>query len=294
VNFQLGFAGIPPEVYDAVYRERAHICGDNCEFVSEPCTSAAWHSYSQSHANFFLRKFANLVATDHDNLLRDTGFALLYIAYEEQSTRRLVEQFFPSTFCYRVEWHPDWTTPTTVRRSQNDLVQSLRRSTDEVRRALPPLKKEVLERHNRTPLLLPIKNFHSRFLAPEIRGLQEALRAEKDKAGTIRRTVGILEQRCPLQRDGGKYRRFFIDDRNVEFEPPGRVRHAFARPQSGHPFSCLLGGRRRLGAPYDRAFHYDCTKGRGNIRELFYGCHEPQVMREAEHLNIAPNDFVRG
>lgn len=297
MRFVFGYAGIPSEIYDAIYSERTKICGDSVLFVGEPLRTKTkdWNPrYTQSHCNFFLRGFANLIREDHHNRLQDTGFALLFIRHEAVTTSGFVKQFFPSTLCIEIDWALDRTSKKTIRQSKNELLKRLKEATEEAKKAIPPLKKELTERDNRTPLLLPLKNFDSKRLVDQINDLQDSLAREGDKSGVIRRAVKVLEYHHPMQTPERGFRKFFVDERKVEFRPPGSARHAFARVQSTHPETCLLAARRRLGAPYDHAFHYDCQKGSGNIRELFFGCHEERSMREGDpHLNIAPNDFVR-
>src|SRR6266508_502977 len=292
MRFVFGYAGIPAEIYDAVYAERNSICGDNGSFVSEPLCTRDWYfRYTESHSNFFLRNFARLIKQDNHNYLEDTGFVLVYIKHETESTAVFARRFFPSTFCIGIDWELDRTSGMTVRRSKNVLIQALRLASDEAKKAIPPLKKEITERDNRTPLLLPIKNFHSKQLAAEISALQEVLFDAEDKPQAVILTVRELERCHPMQTPDRGHRRFFIDDRKVQFRPPGTNRHAFARAEGGHPETCLLSGRRRLGAPFDHAFHYDCQKGTGNIRELFYGCNEGRSMREGNpNLNMEPTD----
>lgn len=298
MRFVCGYAGIPSEIYDEIRAARARFCGEGVSFLSVPLRTNDWYpKYTESHTNSFLKGFGALIRNDHQNALSDTGFALLYIRHDDVSTETFVGRFFPSTMCIEIPWALDRTNDMTMRQSKNELITLLREATEQVRKAIPPLKKEIRERDARTPLLLPLKNFHSDLLVDEIKNLQEALVDEDDKLNVIVETVRTLERHHPLQAPTKGYRKFFLDERNVQFRPPGTAgsRHGFARGHGRHPETCLLSGRRRLGAPYDPVFHYDCQKGTGNIHELFYGCHEEQAMLEGDpHLNVSPNDHVRG
>lgn len=295
MRFVFGYAGIPSEIYDDVYAKRDRICGDSGQFISEPLHSRdRYFKYSESHSNFFLRRFARIIREDNNNNTKDTGFVLIYVRHEEINTVNFVRCFFPSTLCLGIDWALDRRSSMTIRQSKNKLIEALKLGSDETKKAIPSLKKEITERDNRTPLLLPIKNFVSTQLVKEIQILQNRLIDVEDKPKVVTNAVRVLERYHPMQAPERGFRRFFVDDRNVQFHPPGTNRHAFARAEGGHPETCLLSGRRRLGAPYDRTFHYDCQKGAGNIRELFYGCHEDRTMKEGDpHLNIAPNDNVR-
>lgn len=295
MKFIFGFAGIASEIYDAVYKERTNICGENVSFVSTPLKSAGWFSrYSDSHANFFVKAFGEMIRRDQHNDLRDTGFATIYVKHDDVSTQRFLRALFPSTFCHPVEWTLDRTSPMALNVSKNELVIALKSAVVGVTKSVVALRKELAERDNRTPLLLPVKNFHSKCLVDEIRTLQDSLPSEEEKQAAVAQAVHAIDRRHPPQLGDYSNRRYYVDDRNVEFHPPGSARHAFARGQHGHPLTCLLSGRRRLGAPYDPVFHYDCVKGREPIRALFFGCHEDAAVKVGRpHLNIAPNDFVR-
>ena len=295
MRFVVGYAGLPSAVYDGVYARRARICGDNGEFISEPLRSKdRFVQYTESHANFFLKYFAGKIRNDHQNVLKDTGFILIYVKHEVNNTAAFVQRFFPSTLCVGIPWNFDQSTNTTIRQSKNRLIELLKVASDRAKLAIPPLKKEITERDSRTPLLLPVKNFESKQLVDEIESLQELLMDASNKQEAVSIAVELLEHHHPLHTPQTGFGRFFVDDRNVEFRPPGSNRHGYARGGEDHPDQCLLSGRRRLGAPFDRAFHYDCLRGAGNIRDLFYGCHEDREMREGKpHLNIAPNDNVR-
>lgn len=296
MRFKFGYAGIPAEIYDRIYSKRAMICGDSGDFISKPIPPFANTGYSSVYADFFLESFHSLVSSDHYNNLRDTGFALIYINYPDVGAMDFVKKFFPFFLCIPVDWSLDSSRNVMVRQSTNQLLNKLRVATQHAKDAIPCVRKEIVEQDSRTPLLLPINNFRSKSLVSELEALQSELANHKDKQRAIVKRVQSIEQKHPRQRDdsGREKRSFFVDERRVEFRPPGRDRHAFARNQEGHPNRCLLSGRRRLGAPYDIAFHYDCTRGEDVLKGEFFGCHEPPSMHKgAPHLNIAPNDYVR-
>lgn len=297
MRFLFAYAGIPNCIFGSVQGQLSELCGDNGELIARPLHGMAGRSfrYSAADAEYYLGRFASRIESDHHNQLHDTGFALFYVTHDPETTLRFAERFFPSTLAFPVEWSLNLGSPAVVRASGNSLLRALRLATDRARARLPSLKKEVTEHASRTPLLLPVKNFHSDCLPVAIQGLQLALsQSAADGRELIGNTVAQLTKRHPLEFRAPRSR-FFTDDRGIVFCMPGRDRHAFARPGGAHPDSCVLSGRRRLGAPYDKAFHYDCSRGGGNLRAEFFGCHEAESMREGNpHLNIAPNDFVRG
>ncbi|MFX1737149.1 hypothetical protein PXJ20_21095 [Paraburkholderia sp. A1RI_3L] len=297
MKFVIGFAGIPHDVYEQVYKNRDIIIATpEAEFVSTPLKPYVFN-YGAEHAEFFSEEFERRIRADHHNRLADTAFAVVCINHDEQSTTAFRQHFFPSTLVVSVDWSIEWGSPTTIRQSGNRLVDCLKNASKSVRTSVGPLKKELTERSNKTPFLLPLRNFRSRTLIATLQQLQENIVTSQDKTSTIRTFGKAVEQNHPLKQDDPKKPCFFVDDRNILFRAPGRDRHAFARPNDagGHSHACLLSGRRRLGAPFDPAFHYDCTRGQENLKASFHMCHgqDESEMEGDPHLNIAPNDFVR-
>ena len=145
-----------------------------------------------------------------------------------------------------------------------------------------------------TPLLLPLSNFRSDVLAPQIRTLFDSLgTAENPRVEPGVSKDAILTQHPVNRREG--HTPFFQDSRNLRFKSPGRDRHGRARLcGEGHENRCLLNSRVRLGGPFDALFHYDCEYERGGVDRIYPNCHgadaEPAVRT---HVNIAPNDAIR-
>jgi hypothetical protein len=299
MKFIVGYAGIPSSIYDEVRGRELHILsGDTqCRFVSRPLRPAKSGElrYSKSDANFFLREFAVPLVNDNHNELCDTGVALIYVNYDASTTLAFANSFFPSVFTIPVDidlslFHLSKHKAAEVK---NKFVEVLRRATTDARNSITVIKKEITEHDSRTPLLLPIRNFESKCLVPQLKDLQVALSSGQDKVSIVKNVIKHIENRHPLTQTDRSPRRCFVDCRDIEFHPPGSARHAFARNYDQHPYSCFLSGRRRLGAPYDRAFHYDCIRG-NLIGGNFWGCHEePSYRVGSPHLNIAPNDYVR-
>lgn len=298
MRFVFGYAGIPRAVFDVISKKQKVICGDNSSFTAQALRAPkpAW-TYVSQDIEYLQEYFSNLLSNDHENKLADTGFGLIYVNYPDASTQRLIKKFFPSVLCVPVEWKLDARSEYTIHRSANELSSYLRLATNHAKEAIALLKKEVVERDGRTHLLLPVKNFHCDNLASLLEGLQRDMADAKDKNQVLKDAKDALEVTIPRHQAqyGKRIFSYFVDDRNIEFQPPGRVgRHAFAR-RAVHLHACFLSAHRRFGAPYEPAFHYDCTRGAHPLKDTFFGCHEPSTKWEGKpHLNISPNDFVRG
>lgn len=294
MRYVIGYAGIPAPAHVEFERSATKVCGQQTHHLSAALDSKPQLRYTQSHANHYLRKFAKLIEDDKQNKLEEVSFAIIYVQHDAQSTTEFAKCFFPSTLVIPVDWKMDQSSPTAQSISINLLIRQLADATHAAKQSLDVLKRLFREQTSRTPLLLPIRNFDSKCLFAELTALQAALPSAKDKEGAVKEREAIIKQSHPPQRLRSKKRDCFVDDRDIEFHPPGKARHAVARVADGHGESCLLAGRRRLGAPFLTAFHYDCEKGAGNLRASLFNCHGgPQDYEGAPHINIAPNDFVR-
>lgn len=295
MRFIFAYAGIPDVVYDAIYRGRARFLGANSEYVGRSLWSRdRQYRYSDADVSFIEDAFWQRLVSDHHNQLSLTCFAVISIAHDAENQAWFSGRFFPAVFTASVEWKLDDTSEQRIRASANDLLRKLETISSEVKAALRPIADELRNRDNRTPLLLPTRNFSSKHLCRELVDMQRVLTGSTEKATAVQAFVKQLEKYHPRQRFNGKPRPVFVDDSGIEFTPPGSMRHGFARPSTEHPKSCLIAGMRRLGAPYDHAFHYDCTKGPLPLSAQLFGCHEgrhPCIGNP--HLNIAPNDHVR-
>lgn len=290
-QFCFGFAGIPQEIYEDVERENKRYA-EAADFCIDKMPTHV--GYAQRNVDFFVERFHKRVCTAQGNSLANTAFAIVYIERDEASTRFFTESFFPHMLLVPIQWHLETARgPNGMRASKNQLIPLLAQATARARGALRVLHDEVVSRASSTPILLPVKNFDSKQLKDTLRSLHVDLVTKgASPEVAIKSRVDEFKRTYPLRRIGEKP--CFVDDAEIEFHPPGSHRHGYARAGGKHPPHCLLSGRRRLGAPYDPLFHYDCVKGeRGNLKAQLYSCHEPKAMWEGgPNINVAPNDNV--
>jgi hypothetical protein len=294
VRLLIGFAGIPQPVFDFFRRAEEKLLEIGDASFAESCKRSDATYMAGEHAGFFLKNFAKAITADHHNRLSDTGFAVLYVS-SHHGSGDFAERLFPSVLTIPIDWELSGYNRTTFGRSFDTLRAQLRIGVQTARRAIPAIKKEVTENDGRTPLLLPVRNFRSDSLAPILRQVREGIVAEPGGA-VIRDARRQFESVHPPQKIGTRNRRCFVDDSGLEFHSPGSARHGFARDVlDRHPPACLVNGRRRLGAPYDRAFHYDCQREGRQLSEEFLNCHGVTEARsKIAYLNVAPNDSLRG
>ncbi len=306
LNFVFGYAGIPNEVYDSIIKMGQTLSGDkNTEvFFAAPLKQTS-PIINSSHINFLCNKFKAITLDEISENKGDSGFvsavgfAVIYVRSAQDNHDLFADAFFPSTLVLSVDWNLSGCNSKEINKSKNELFQLLLQATMRARMAIKMLHNEVTERRNRTPLLLPVKNFRSATLRNRLQSLQLNLAMAQTEAAiteNIQKIVDLLKNDHPLKRIDNTKMPCFLDDRKIEFHSPGSALHGLHRSSEEHPVGCLLGSYRRLGAPFHAAFHYDCKKGmRGNLKDLFCSCHEESesTFEGKPHLNIAPNDFVR-
>ncbi len=298
MRFLYSFAGIPSDAYETIETRKTYIVREDGEFFGAPFRDASLE-YSISYLNKFASEFARRISSDKENRLIETGFALIYVVHKAKQVAEIDEAFFPSTLTVPVYWQQTGITPTEKRQRVNELVDLLRGATKRAKSALDALRNEATKRASKSPLLLPVKNFKSDHLSVALRALNMEIREANNVEATIAKFVSTMtsnhRQKDVPQEGRHKVKlTAFVDDKRVMFAPPGRDKHALARVVAGHPTSCLLNGRRRLGAPFQPAFHFDCTHGGERLEGDFHGCHEPPARYRGDpHINISPNDHVR-
>lgn len=293
MRFVFGFAGIPQEIYEDVERDNKRFA-EGAEFRIEKMPNFV--GYAQRNVDFFVRYFYDKVSKETRNSLADVAFAIIYIERDEKSTELFRRAFFPHMLLVPVQWALDVSCGQSgMRASKNELIRLLTQATLTARASLRALQHEVVSNANRTPFLLPVMNFSSKALVPVLEGLHTDLAAgEVPPAEAIAQRAAELRREHQFKYDDEADEYCYTDDEKIHFKPPGTDRHGFARAGGEHEPRCLLSGRRRLGAPYDKLFHYDCVKGpRRNLKAKFHGCHEPKREWEGgPNINVSPNDNV--
>jgi len=292
MDYIFAFAGIPKRVFPEVLKYVTYIAPWKCKFILRPQLNK---TYSLEDTKHYLRNFAQLLGKDSENQLHQTGFALIYIDNNDNETQNFAAAFAPHILTVGIAWHANMeTTAARVAGSKNELVETLRLNSKNVKTTLDLLKREVGQKANKTPLLLPLKNFTSDVLSKNIFQLHENIVNEPDKQALINRTVRDIQRAHPLTATGGR-KSCFVDNRKISFHAPGRDLHGYIRSDGNHPDICMISANVRLGAKYPKAFHFDCSKDNQQLTGQFYGCHELEcsAAKGDPHLNISPNDHVR-
>jgi hypothetical protein len=293
MSYIIGIAGIPEALFDQVERRRDMITGENAILFAKPLRQV--RSYSAAYASAYVEHFAEQVAQDRHNDLRVVQFGVICIQHDTESTRRFRNALFPSVIVSSMPWDRWDGYGIQLKKLGNDLAVALQSRVRGLKRALNSLQREMRDRVQRTPFLLPIRNFRSSSLLPALSQVNDEIVGRADCDEFIRSTAEEFERRHPPHRDERNKLNVFTDDQETHYRSPGRDLHGLAHLSAGHPRHCLLAGRRRLGVYYSPGFHYDCMReNQARLRGLFFSCHENETNWEGDpHLNIAPNDFVR-
>lgn len=291
MDYYFGFAGVPREIRDKVEAK-------NVEFAKGAgfCIDSmpGFTPYSDRNVRFFLERFKQKLENEEAKF-KNTACAIIYLVKDAASTQYFVDAFFPHTLMIPVVWEWSVEKQNSPAKAANELVELLKKATGLARGVLPTLKDEIQSRASTTAVLLPLQNFKSTVFVEALKLLHVDLGGGCQPRDAVLHHNRLVQKAHPMRLIEGRQRSCYVDDRDVEFHPPGSDRHGYARAGGQHELHCVLAGIRRLGAPYDPRFHYDCSKGNRNLLGDFYGCHLPRERREGNpHLNIAPNDHVRG
>lgn len=252
---------------------------------------AAPYAYRDGMSDYFVGQLAKRLEAIPPG--RDLGVGLAYANHAGQRDRFL-EAFYPFAAtmpfdpCYPDTWRKD--------RKRSELataMEALISAIDRLRKRIR-LMRDVLSGQNFSPLTLPLRNFRSEVLQPQISAISEALRAEDATRDLVEQRVTAIRQRHPLHRRAD-HRPFFEDNRGLRFLSPGGADHGVARVVGkGHTPTCLVNGRTRLGGPLKAGFHYDCDYERRDLDAVYPNCHSfKQKPSKGAYVNISPTDAIR-
>lgn len=301
MRFTFGYAGLPAgETFDFINGKQCSLLSTDSDFVGFGMTRK--EGLSADHAKRFLAAFKNRLKDEFDRQsnLMGTCCAVIYRRVNDVRDAEFENMFFPAILPVPIDWQPGGGTRDEQRVAEKELLDLLVRTTKRTRAILKVLHRELREQANTTPLLLPVRNFDSAgFYGNWLRALQANIAGAADEASAstiLSAARNVFEARYPRKRGGGNLLSFH-DDREIEFRAPG-VRRMHGKPwlADGHTSEiCHLSGFRRLGAPFNAAFHYDAQKDSPRkLMAYFCRCHgDYEKMTGEPHLNIAPSDFIR-
>jgi hypothetical protein len=221
------------------------------------------------------------------------GVGLLFAAAPGADTAAFAARFFPFLLArHFVAADVVGITDVESARQFNDFRAGMAASATILRRAVAATQNEMVQRRNRTPLLLPLSNFHSGHLVATLQDLFDSLPGAENPTRAISQASVRFQRWHPIVSSHGE-QSYFQDTRDVAFKSPGRNLHGniAAQPPTGHDNTCYLRGSLRLSGQIVSGFHYDCSKGKPTLEGKFPDCHGEKLQRTGKpHLNIFPND----
>jgi len=296
-EYLIGYAGIPFEYFHGMVDAKQSFTEGNAEFYGFPmyqgqkvCTSDDIKRF----VGYFARRLR-----ESEHSVNKLGFALLFLVPSQDVADEIAAVVPSSLLPVPVIWNPIYGTNRELAEAKNQLIILLRNATRQAKRILSALRAEFSERANKTPLLLPLRNFDSPHLSATISALPGQLLLANDAGERVRQACREFEFWHPkaLCQECHPPLNFYLDKKGVKFRAPGKALHGAAHPAtSGHPDECVLAARRRMGAPFHHSFHYDCSRPpKPVINADLFQCHSVnrQGMIGHPHLNVAPNDYVR-
>jgi len=262
-------------------------------------------SYSKEYVEKLYCKFARAVEEAIRNESRsgvsplNATAVVVYLDYDNSNSKIINTTFLPEALVIPVD-PPGLIFQRLPPNKRNALINEfIRRIEKAIKRSeqiLPAIKKEVTSRDNKTPLLLPVRNFDK----PSICKLLEDVCAKfinVDSFAAVKRVTQRFETQNPRISMHDDCEEYFVNPRGIVFKSLRHARHGFARELKGerHPRSCLVRSRLRLGVSFDPKFHYDCVKQRGALPSNWHSCHHQNFTtpKGRAHVNISPNDHVR-
>ncbi|RYF30955.1 MAG: hypothetical protein EOO23_03920 [Comamonadaceae bacterium] len=230
----------------------------------------------------------------------EVSILLAYVDYGDETTQALVHAFYPFALAHSVPaFHYD-AAPKDERRHRLRDMEAQVDATVRRLRDRAALVRDAYSGRVPNPLLLPLSNFRSQQVQPEIEALFHGLPTMERPDQALREARERIGAAYPAQllvTSGRRKKKasYMEDDRGLRFKSPGADRHGMARLQSArHAPGCFLGSRVRLGGPFDPLLHYDCETDRGGLDRVYPNCHGDATEPAAStHVNIAPNDAVR-
>ena len=302
-KFLVVVAGVPGIISKQFERKIASLEEGRRQIIWLPLNDT--HSYNQIYVAQLYNNFcAELHPLALNKSLRPNGNSrfqgAMTVFVKHQRNDHLVENAFSIETLTMSIPIPDWPghgrySHNDRGRAANEIATSIKRVVRRGESVLPAVSNQVNSNDNRTPFLLPERNFDPSNIRELARSVGTIALEDNDAFEEVKKLVATFEAQYPRFNVPNK-RASFKNKQNLLFQGPGSARHGFANPNAkGHKKRCLIRGRIRFGARYDPKFHYDCVDLNDNLAMLWKSCHGQEVSLSParKHVNIAPNDHVR-
>ena len=253
------------------------------------------YEINQNYCEELIKTLVAYVEGRPNCLSKGLGVVLLRRAWERN---RFENSFFPFALCKVVDvTEPIRESLEGVKRAANIYANVAFAAARQLQGPVRTLTTVFDTKLRRTPLLLPLRHFKSDHLLPLLSEAQATIVDARSPAEAVNQACKRFLRQHPFTQHGRGG--IFTSKDHVEFKAPGRDnfhgRRAIASRGQGHDERCFLNARVRLGGYFVDGFHYDCTRGEFNYCGTFSNCHSAiSSYTGRPHLNVYPNDFIRG
>lgn len=246
--------------------------------------------YSSVDTEILVRKIHRYLLKLREN--EPVRIMVLARDFGDETTVNFLNSFFPYASARSFQLPDVLPGPNALRMALNKFEKLILRESKALRSIVNVISFET-DRTNKTPLLLPIRNFVGRGLSDLIGSLYSELPRSDDPQALINSAVKKFLSAHPPVKPPTSPKPCFSDG-VLYFKSPGSDRHGYYRhlSQNAHEPSCLLAARSRLGGNYKYDFHFDCETVRGNLKGAYPNCHNDNVRPQKSYLNIAPSDYI--
>lgn len=251
--------------------------------------------YSEQSITTLLRASAHFTLRQrrHQGELAPSRFYLIYVkAHDEENLLRMFDFF---AFPVGVE------------------IEALNRSHEmKVFEQLEPIVRRLLHDHeeagflaqaicgqsDKTPLLLPAKNFIVDGEETAFGGyLMSLRRREREWSNVNVRSVRYTHDQLPKAVKVKQTRPFFCDGRALVFVPdpcPHPPAREFDLDATTDELRALLNSLYRFGMPIKDGYHFDVQAVGRKLNAVPFVCiKQGQILVSGTHANVYPNDYVR-
>lgn len=290
MRFLLVLAGLTVEQFDRVSAISASRLVPDGELVAKPNKRSG--AYSPEHAAELIERANKALAAWPEQ--RPASVLLAYADFGEESTTELLTRFFP--FSLPAPFPPLAGDGGSSRRARNEALNLFQRDLLGVTEKLRANARQIYDFTsvaNLSPLLLPVRNFRDDALTEMLSALFATCGNSEAPGQLVRDAVASFRSRCPLTKAPEDARHCFSDG-ELFFRSPGKDRHGFFRNSKAaeHSPECLLNARSRIGGGFSHDFHFDCVPAKRRLAPSFSSCHGDPRPPKANHVNIAPNDYI--
>ena len=251
------------------------------------------HFVSSLRKLFFTKEYNGAIPPGFE------GVITIYLNHDQGNAELVSDSFEVETLTIGIPVPEILNTPklnpNNLKNAANGVVNSLELALEKGEEVLSAIAREINSNCNRTPLLLPDRNYGTREIRELAKKVSDAVQ-EADPSAAVRAAAERFENDHPRVVFDRDKRKHFINRKGVIFQSPGHDRHgASGLSGNDHHESCLIRGRLRFGAAFEPHFHYDCVKSKGDLASNWQSCHRQDfaLPKGRRHVNIAPNDHVR-